>query len=43
MAIKRSFLKNYTTNVPQIFPLFAARISGVFTDVEAPEGESGKH
>jgi len=31
------------TNIRQIVPLFAARFSGVFSDVEAPGGESGKH
>jgi len=31
------------TNFRQIVPLFAARFSGVFADVEAPGDESGKH
>jgi len=44
MARKRSFLQNYMTNVfRQIVPIFAARFSGVFADVEAPGDESGKH
>jgi len=43
MARKRSFLENYTTNVRQIVPLFAARFADVFADVEAPGDESGKH
>jgi len=43
MARKRSLLENYTTNVRQVVPLFAARVSGVFADVEAHDNESGKH
>jgi len=43
MARKRSFLHNYTTNFQKIVPVFAARFSGVFADVEAPGDESGKH
>jgi len=43
MARKRSFLKNYTTNVRQIVPLFAARFAGALADVEAPGDGSWKH
>jgi len=31
------------TNAQQILPIFAARLSGVFADEEAPGDESGKH
>jgi len=31
------------TNIRQIVPIFAARLSGVFVEVEAPGDESGKH
>jgi len=31
------------TNFRQIVPIFAARFSDVFADVEAPGDESGKH
>jgi len=31
------------TNFRQIVPIFAARFSGVFADVEAPGDERGKH
>jgi len=31
------------TNVRQIIPIFAARLSGVFADEDAPDDESGKH
>ena len=43
MARKPSFLQNYMINFRQIVPLFAARFSGVFTEVEAPGDESGNH
>ena len=43
MARKLSFLQNYMTNVREIVPLFVAKFSGVFADVEAPGDESGKH
>ena len=35
--------RNYTTNVRQIVPLFAARFAGVFADVVAPGDDSRKH
>jgi len=31
------------TNIRRKVPIFAARFSGVFADVEAPGDESGKH
>jgi len=31
------------TNFRQIVPIYAARFSGVFANVEAPGDESGKH
>jgi len=31
------------TNFRQIVPLIAARLSGVFAEVEAPGDESGNH
>jgi len=34
--------KNYWTTFSHTFPPFAARISRVVTDVEAPSGEGGK-
>jgi len=34
--------ENYMTNIRQIVPLFAARFSGVFVDVQAPGDETGK-
>jgi len=43
MARKRSFLHNSMTNLRQIVPIFAARFTGIFADVEAPGDESGKH
>jgi len=43
MARKWSFLENYTRNVRQIVPLFAARFAGVIADVVAPGDESSKH
>jgi len=30
-------------NFRQIVPIFGARLSGVFADVEAPGDQSGKH
>jgi len=39
MVRKRSFLHKYMTNFLQIVPIFAARFSGVFADVEAPGDE----
>jgi len=43
MARKRSFLQHYITNFRKIVPIFAARFSGVFADLEAPGDESGKN
>jgi len=43
MARKMSILQNYMKNFRQIVPIFAARFSGVFADVEAPGDESGNH
>jgi len=43
MARKPSFLHNYMTNFRQIVPLFTARSSGVFAEVEAPGDESVNH
>jgi len=43
MARKRSLLQHYMTNFRQIVPIFTARFSGVFADVEAPGDESEKH
>jgi len=43
MSRKQSFLQNNMTNFLQIVPIYAARFSGVFADVEAPGDESGKH
>jgi len=43
MARKPSFLQNYMTIFRQIVPLFDARFSGVFAEVEAPGNESGIH
>ena len=34
---------HFWTHFRQIVPLFAARFSGVFADVETPLDESGKH
>jgi len=31
------------TNFLQIVPIYAARFSGVFADVEAPGDDGGKH
>jgi len=43
MARKGSILQNYKKSFRQIVPLFAARFSGVFADVEAPGDESRNH
>jgi len=43
MERKPSFLQNFMTNFPHIDPLFAARFSVVFAEVEEPGDESGNH